>query len=78
MKEVVQVKRGRGRPKKVVASVTPKIKTIKPTYIYKSVGLDQNVIQKINALRTKLSEQLGFKVSYSDAIGHLLKIAESK
>ena len=45
MKEVVQVKRGRGRPKKVVASVTPKIKTIKPTYIYKSVGLDQNVIQ---------------------------------
>ena len=78
MKEVVQVKRGRGRPKKVVASVTSKIKTIKPTYIYKSVGLDQNVIQKINALRTKLSEQLGFKVSYSDAIGHLLKIAESK
>lgn len=78
MKEVVQVKRGRGRPKKVVASVTSKIKTIKPTYIYKSVGLDQNVIQKINALRTKLSEQLGFKISYSDAVGHLLKIAESK
>ena len=78
MKEDVQVKRGRGRPKKVVASVTPKIKTIKPTYIYKSVGLDQNVIQKINALRARLSEQLGFKVSYSDAIGHLLKIAESK
>ena len=78
MKEVVQVKRGRGRPKKVVAPVVPKIKTIKPTYIYKSVGLDQNVIQKINAMRTKLSEQLGFKVSYSDAIGHLLKIAENK
>ena len=78
MKEVVQVKRGCGRPKKVVAPVIPKIKTIKPTYIYKSVGLDQNVIQKIDAMRTKLSEQLGFKVSYSDAIGHLLKIAESK
>jgi len=78
MKEVVQVKRGRGRPKTVVAPVVPKIKTIKPTYIYKSVGLDQNVIQKINALRTKLSEQLGFKISYSDAVGHLLKIAESK
>jgi len=78
MKEVVQVKRGRGRPKKVVTPVTSKIKTIKPTYIYKSVGLDQNVIQKINALRTKLSEQLGFKISYSDAVGHLLKIAESK
>jgi hypothetical protein len=78
MKEVVQVKRGRGRPKKVVAPVVPKIKTIKPTYIYKSVGLDQNVIQKINALRARLSEQLGFKVSYSDAVGHLLKIAESK
>jgi len=78
MKEDVQVKRGRGRPKKVATSVTSKIKTIKPTYIYKSIGLDQNVIQKINALRTKLSEQLGFKISYSDAVGHLLKIAESK
>lgn len=78
MKEVVQVKRGRGRPKKVVAPVVSKIKTIKPTYIYKSIGLDQNVIQKIDAMRTRLSEQLGFKVSYSDAVGHLLKIAESK
>ena len=78
MKEIVQVKRGRGRPKKVVAPVVSKIKTIKPTYIYKSIGLDQNVIQKIDAMRTRLSEQLGFKVSYSDAIGHLLKIAESK
>ena len=78
MKEVVQVKRGRGRPKKVATSVTSKIKTIKPTYIYKSVGLDQNVIQKIDAMRNRLSEQLGFKVSYSDAVGHLLKIAESK
>ena len=48
MKEDVQVKRGRGRPKKVVAPVTSKIKTINPTYIYKSIGLDQNVIQKIN------------------------------
>jgi len=78
MKEVVQVKRGRGRPKKVVAPVTSKIKIIKPTYIYKSIGLDQNVIQKIDALRAKLSEQLGFKISYSDAVGHLLKIAENK
>jgi hypothetical protein len=78
MKEVVQVKRGRGRPKKVVAPVTSKIKIIKPTYIYKSIGLDQNVIQKINDLRNKLSEQLGFKISYSDAVGHLLKIAENK
>ena len=78
MKEDVQVKRGRGRPKKVATSVTSKIKTIKPTYIYKSIGLDQNVIQKIDAIRNKLSEQLGFKISYSDAIGHLLKIAESK
>jgi hypothetical protein len=78
MKEIVQVKRGRGRPKKVVAPVVPKIKEIKPTNIYKSIGLDQNVIQKINAIRAKLSEQLGFKVSYSDAIGYLLKIAESK
>ena len=78
MKEVVQVKRGRGRPKKVATSVTSKIKTIKPTYIYKSIGLDQNVIQKIDAMRNRLSEQLGFKVSYSDAVGHLLKNAESK
>jgi len=63
-------KRKPGRPKKVVL-----IKTVSK---YRSIGLEVHVVQKIDVIKNNLHAQFGFKPSYSDVVGYLLKLSENK
>jgi hypothetical protein len=47
-------------------------------YIGKTVMLPKDVATTLDDYRTKLEKQLGFPVSYSQAIAHALKRASEK
>jgi hypothetical protein len=59
-----EVKRGRGRPKKIQPAISNK---------GKAIILDASLVDKIEKIRTKLSETMGFQITYSQAITYLLK-----
>ena len=63
-------KRKPGRPKKVVV--------VKTSSKYRSIGLEVNVADKIDVIKNSLHAQFGFKPSYSDVVGYLLKLSENK
>ena len=42
------------------------------------VGLEVNVADKIDVIKNNLHAQFGFKPSYSDVVGYLLKLSENK
>ena len=70
MEITMHPKRKPGRPKKVV--------TIKTVSKYKSIALEAHVADKIDVIKNSLKTQFGFKPSYSDVIGYLLKMSENK
>ena len=70
MEITMHPKRKPGRPKKVVP-----IKTVSK---YRSIGLEVHVADKIDVIKNSLHAQFGFKPSYSDVVGYLLKLSENK
>lgn len=67
--EITMHKRKPGRPKKQIA---PKLPATHKR-IYKSVGLEKEIYEKLDVIRNKYSEQFGFSMSYSQAIAYLCK-----
>jgi hypothetical protein len=70
MEITMQNKRKPGRPKKT--------ETTKITNKYKSIALEIQIAEKVDVIKNRLNQQFGFKPSYSDVIGYLIKLSENK
>ena len=62
-------KRKPGRPKKVEG--TPQTTPTKK--IYKAVGLEKEVYDKLDVIRNRYAVELGFVMSYSQTVAYLAK-----
>jgi len=62
-------KRKPGRPKKVEGTPPPKPKT----KIYKAVGLEKEVYEKLDVIRNRYAVELGFVMSFSQTISYLTR-----
>jgi len=62
-------KRKPGRPKKVES--TPQHVPTKK--IYKAVGLEKEVYEKLDVIRNRYAVELGFVMSYSQTVAYLCK-----
>ena len=62
-------KRKPGRPKKF-ESTTQYISTKK---VYKAVGLEKEVYEKLDVIRNRYSVELGFVMSYSQTVAYVTR-----
>ena len=62
-------KRKPGRPKKVESTpqLSPKNK------VYKAVGLEKEMYDKLNVIRNRYSIELGFVMSFSQTVAYLTR-----
>lgn len=59
-----------GRPKKVDGATPPP----KPkTKIYKAIGLEKEVYEKLDVIRNRYAVELGFVMSFSQTISYLTR-----
>ena len=62
-------KRKPGRPKKVEG--TPQL--VPKNKVYKAVGLEKEVYEKLDVIRNRYSVELGFVMSYSQTVAYLTR-----
>ena len=62
-------KRKPGRPKKVES--TPQFISTKK--VYKAVGLEKEVYEKLDVIRNRYSVELGFVMSYSQTVAYVTR-----
>lgn len=62
-------KRKPGRPKKVEGTPQP----ISKNKVYKAVGLEKEVYEKLDVIRNRYAVELGFVMSYSQTVSYLCK-----
>jgi len=62
-------KRKPGRPKNTETTESTKPKT----KIYKAVGLEKEVYEKLNVIRNRYAVELGFVMSFSQTISYLTR-----
>ena len=63
-------KRKPGRPKKTDTTTKPVLPKNK---IYKAVGLEKEVYEKLDVIRNRYAVELGFVMSYSQTVAYLCK-----
>ena len=69
MTTITMHKRKPGRPKKVEGIPQPVLKN----KIYKAVGLEKEVYEKLDVIRNRYAVELGFVMSYSQTVAYLTK-----
>jgi len=62
-------KRKPGRPKKVEGAAPPKPKT----KIYKAIGLEKEVYEKLDVIRNRYAVELGFVMSFSQTVAYVTR-----
>jgi len=62
-------KRKPGRPKKIEGTPQP----VPTKKIYKAVGLEKEVYEKLDVIRNRYAVELGFVMSYSQTISYLTR-----
>ena len=62
-------KRKPGRPKKVES--TPQ--SVSTKKVYKAVGLEKEVYEKLDVIRNRYSVELGFVMSYSQTVAYVTR-----
>jgi hypothetical protein len=58
-----------GRPKKVGEAAPPKPKT----KIYKAIGLEKEVYEKLDVIRNRYAVELGFVMSFSQTVAYVTR-----